>query len=337
MSIEAGWRDLFSGIEKPPPQTFTLFSQLPTEIRLLIWNAALPPRQQGVHTAYNIWQSDWTNKRNYRLPQVPGAPNGLLRTCYESREVALASGSYLKLSYTLWFLIPWPHDELIWISKDVKTLMMPINIDAFSRITQYPKSLESVAKLLATKSWLYTTSRILESTKRQHNIRTILNGIMWIPFRYSVGNNTETHPCVGSETAVVPLDDPKMMEYLTSAFESHAVMTLRERLPQACYRKSARKFFAFAKYRKRYLDDKQRFRPPEGIILKGAIVFGRPHSFDCRQLERFLRVMDTFVCRDEDEEDVEEWDAGTHLGANGRVFQHWDSTYRRMIRNLIEE
>ncbi|PTD07975.1 hypothetical protein FCULG_00005862 [Fusarium culmorum] len=185
---------------------------------------------------------------------------------------------------------------------------MPINIDAFSRITRYPKSIE-----------------------------TILDGIMWIPFRYSVGSNTETHPCVDSETSVVPLDDEKMVDYLTSAFESHVAMTLRERLPQACYRKSARNFLAFAKYRKRYLDDNQRYRLPEGIKLKGVIVFGRPHSFDCWYLEWFLLIMDKFVCRNEDEEDVEEWDAGMHLGANGRVFQHWDSTYRRMIRDLIEE
>ncbi|CAF3499571.1 unnamed protein product [Fusarium graminearum] len=337
MSIEAGWRDLFLGIEKPPAQNFTLFSQLPTEVRLLIWNAALPPRQQDVHTAYNIWQSDWTNKRNYRLLQTSGAPNALLRTCYESREVAFAAGSYLKLSYKLWFLIPWPYDELIWISKDVKTLMMPINIDAFSRITRYPKSIKSVAKLLATKSWIETTSKFLESTICQHDIRTILDGIMWIPFRYSVGSNTETQPCVVSETAVVPLDDEKMVDYLTSAFESHVVMTLRERLPRACYRKSAKKFLAFAKYSKRYLDDKHQYSLADGIELKGAIVFGRPHSSDCRHLERLLRVMDKFVCRNEDEEDVEEWDAGVHLGANGRVFQHWNFTYRRMIRDLIDE
>ncbi|RGP70971.1 hypothetical protein FSPOR_3658 [Fusarium sporotrichioides] len=329
MCLETYLQGLFLGKDEPPAQTFTSFSQLPAEIRLLIWNAALLQQHRDLHAAYNIWASDWTRTKNYRLPRKSRAPVSLLKACSESRNVALAAGSFLELEDKLWFILPWKVSEPIWIDNSIKTLMMPINISALFKISRFPKSIQSVATLSASKKWTESAFLFLATTKRCHNIKTILNGLMWIPLRYSEGNDRNTHPCVDSDTATVSLDDPNMIGYLTSAFERHAVTTLKERIPPACYRKSARNFLVFNRFLKRDLLSRQQCHIPDGFELDVAIIFGRPHAFAYGCLEGCVRIMDTFVCRSEDDEDLERWDHGTQFGANGSLFRYNTNIYEK--------
>ena len=50
MCLKALIHDLRPRPVEPPAQTFTLFSHLPVEIRLLIWEAALPLQHQDLYT-----------------------------------------------------------------------------------------------------------------------------------------------------------------------------------------------------------------------------------------------------------------------------------------------
>ncbi|KAL3601628.1 hypothetical protein FPOAC2_05899 [Fusarium poae] len=312
--------DLYSGRDRPSAPSFTLFTQLPSEIRLLIWKAALP-QHQDLHTAYNIWASDHKRWKSIRLRGKQEAPVGLLRACFESRDVALETGSFLELSHAARFMIPLPAFEPIWIDNSIKTLMMPINPQAFRKINCFPKNIQSIATLAtmsAGKMWIRKAFEFLVSTKHCHNIKTILAGLMWIPLAYSEGSNKETHPCVDSETVAVSLDDPKMIDYLTSAFESHAIKVLGKQISPACYRKSARDFLAFIKNRERRFYSWDHDLVPDGFELKAAIIFGRPHSFGCYDLPLSLNMMDSFV-------------------STGRLYEMIPPLDRDTIRGLIEQ
>ncbi|RGP76762.1 hypothetical protein FLONG3_5202 [Fusarium longipes] len=320
---------------EPSAQTFTMFTQLPPEIRLLIWRAAFTLPHRDARTGYNIWQSDYRNVKNWRLPPKRKAPTGLLRACYESRSVALTEGSFLIRRHMLWFNIPSPFIEYIWVNNSVKTLMMPVNINAFAEISSFPPSLQSVASILPTAQWIQDMLLLLGSNRHRHNIRTIMDGHTWIPLRYSRGCDTETHPCVDSDTAAVTLDDPKLLDYLTSAFECHARKTLGERITRVCHRKSARNFLAWNKYISVTLLGRERYLIPDGFELKPVIVFGRPCISKAWYLKRSIVVMDKFVCRSEDDLDIEEWDDETDFGSNSTVFDPPTWFSKQIIRELI--
>jgi hypothetical protein len=225
--------------------------------------------------------------------------------------------------------------EPIWIDNRIKTLMMPINIKALEELPAFPQSLQSVATLAATEEWIKSMLLFLESSRSSNNIRTILDGLMWLPLRYSEGSNTETHPCVDSDTAVVPLDDPKMLDYLTSAFECHGLTTLNERIDPACHRKGARNFLVFNKFLMSTIYSSEHYDIPNGFELKPAITFGRPHLSGVECLEWCIRVMDTFVCRSEDDEDLKQWHDGTTYGTNSDVLRYRTLPYEQKIRDLI--
>ncbi|KAH6993376.1 hypothetical protein EDB82DRAFT_574950 [Fusarium venenatum] len=267
MCVESSFCNLCSEQDEHSAQAFTLFPLFPPEIRLLIWEAALPSPHEDSHTAYNIWASSWRERKNIKLPGKKEAPASLLRACSESRDVALTTGSFLELSHMSCSMIPRPRFEPIWIEKRIKTLMMPIHVSALSKINYFPKSIQSIA-MLAT---------------------------------------------LHSDTAVVSIDDPKMLDYLTSAFERHAVMTLGERLSPECYRKSARNFLVLARLMERILYSREQRLVPNGFELKAAIIFGRPHFSRCLPFERCVRIIDGLVCRSEDEADLEDWSSGIEL------------------------
>ncbi|KAL6916777.1 hypothetical protein FSST1_008272 [Fusarium sambucinum] len=311
MCMESSFCNLCSKQDEHSARTFSLFPMFPPEIRMLIWEAALPLPHEDSQTAYNIWASEWRERKNIKLPGKQDAPVSLLRACSESRDVALATGSFLELSHMSCSMIPRPSFEPIWIDKRIKTLMMPIHASAFSKINYFPKSIQAVATLAA------------------------LPGVMWIPLCYSKGTNMETHPCVDSDTAAVSLDDPKMLDYLTSAFERHAVTTLGERLSPECYRKSARNFLVLARLMERILYSREQHLVPNGFELKAAIIFGRPYFGRCLPFERCVRIIDGLVCRSEDEADLEDWGSGIEFIE--RLPRQSSLIGNEIMRGLIEQ
>ncbi|XEV03263.1 hypothetical protein FSHL1_008550 [Fusarium sambucinum] len=341
MCMESSFCNLCSKQDEHSARTFSLFPMFPPEIRMLIWEAALPLPHEDSQTAYNIWASEWRERKNIKLPGKQDAPVSLLRACSESRDVALATGSFLELSHMSCSMIPRPSFEPIWIDKRIKTLMMPIHASAFSKINYFPKSIQAVATLAALRAlppdnkWIQNAWQFLASTKRSHNIKTILAGVMWIPLCYSKGTNMETHPCVDSDTAAVSLDDPKMLDYLTSAFERHAVTTLGERLSPECYRKSARNFLVLARLMERILYSREQHLVPNGFELKAAIIFGRPYFGRCLPFERCVRIIDGLVCRSEDEADLEDWGSGIEFIE--RLPRQSSLIGNEIMRGLIEQ
>lgn len=318
---------------------FTLFAKLPHEIRLQIWEAALPPPYQD-HTGYNIWSSDCGQLSNQRLPKQQKAPSGLLGACSESRAIALAHGSFLHIARSAFGTPPSGHEGL-WINNNVKTLMIPVNTSAFAELSVIPQTIECIAGLWPHPNWMGSMLPLLNSTRHHHNIRTVFHGIAWIPLGYSQGSNIENHPCVDSDTAVVPLNDPRMLDYLISAFECHALKTMEEDIEQIIFQKSAKRFLAYHKYRARERQrELERYHiVHNGLEVKPAIIFGRPHRSEDYWLVHSILSIDTFLYRTEVDEEFETWEELQDLPPVSHLFQGWGLILRHALitRALIEQ
>lgn len=74
---------------------FTLFTELPTEIRIQIWRLSLAPRIVR-----------WIRNNDENVFSAPSKPLPLFETCHESRDSAILYGSYKRLSAAsgkIWF------------------------------------------------------------------------------------------------------------------------------------------------------------------------------------------------------------------------------------------
>jgi 2EXR family len=101
---------------KPNGQSFELFSQLPTEIRLDIWRLALPPpriiganysptRHEGrMSTASHRWHRE----EKVQTPEGRGLFYSLFHTCRESRTEALRYYRMLSPIRKAWFIFELP-------------------------------------------------------------------------------------------------------------------------------------------------------------------------------------------------------------------------------------
>lgn len=241
------WRDMMKWLaEMWKPSTFTQFSELPCEIRLMIWEAAVPNRQVDKNSVCNLWYFEaddpYESKDSIKIDAryQPYQPFGLLWACHESRAVVLSRMSLLMYE-TETHQGRWLKRKLKFVDNTMRTIMPA------SRTTNWPhgipKSFQSYAKFNPDGFWLPKIFDQLISDPR-HTIKTFLFGAIWIPLPYSKGNNPEKFPCVNSATAAVQLNDPRLLGYLRRAFRRHA-RNMNEDISDECHRKSAMRYLAW--------------------------------------------------------------------------------------------
>lgn len=92
------------------PTIFTLFSSLPSELRIKIWKY-LVPGPRVVPVRYNFRTSQYTST---------SAPPALLHACHESRTIFLSSHNKLTLSpkYPSTVFVDFKHDTIFFDSLD---------------------------------------------------------------------------------------------------------------------------------------------------------------------------------------------------------------------------
>ncbi|KAJ4127877.1 hypothetical protein NW768_008157 [Fusarium equiseti] len=301
------WRQM----QKPP--TFTRFSELPCEIRLMIWEAAVPNRPVDQNSVCNLWyfmhDDSYESKQSIKIDaqHQPYQPFGLLWACHQSRSVVLSRMSLLMYE-TEDHQGPRPKRRLKLVDNTMRTIMPS------SRTTNWPlgvpKSFQSYAEFMPEDLWFPTIISQLISDQR-HNIKTLLFGVRWIPLPYSMGNDPEKFPCVDSATAAVPLDDPRLLGYLRRAFRRHA-RNMNEDISEECHRKSAMRYLAW----QRFIFDEvhlilEGFKEHLDYKVKPCVIFGMALHQPAEVLHREIAMLDRFMYRSEDAEDVEEWDAST--------------------------
>lgn len=308
------WRDLVKWLEemwKPP--RFTRFTELPPELRLMIWEAAVHNRPVDQNSVCNLWyfkrDSSYESKDSIKIdaPYQPYQPFGLLWACYESRTVVLSRMSLLM--YETENDYGPPRRKLKFVDKTVRSIMPS------SRTTKWPrgipKSFQSYVEFNPDRFWLPNILDQLISDPR-HNIKTFLFGLVWIPLPYSSGDDLEKYPCVDSTTAAVPLDDPRLLGYLRRAFRRHA-RNMNEDISDECHRKSAMRYLAWQKlvhHDLRLIEKVAQLRR-RGYNVKPCVIFGMALRQPEEVLHECIAQLDRFMYRSEDVQEVEEWDATT--------------------------
>ncbi|KAF5596831.1 hypothetical protein FPANT_4233 [Fusarium pseudoanthophilum] len=260
------------------------FNDLPPELRLMIWEKTVP-KKKDTHAACKIFHDAFLRGLRFEKPKGTDGPRPLLEACYDSRAVAMKGGSYITVKDKKYRLICKRFRGLfekryhyVWVDNSITTLYVPIAALTCGRITNLPTSIQAIACVVPTPEALTALQKCLTHDPEYKGIKTVYLGIVSIPTQYSKGDDPDHYPCTESESAVVPLDDRKLVEYLTSAYKAHIAQAIGDSAVREdeFHRKSAMRF-------KRSLEQDWKHRPElrgkwdpgNSIKLLPAVIFGQ--------------------------------------------------------------
>ncbi|KAF4960185.1 hypothetical protein FGADI_1205 [Fusarium gaditjirri] len=260
-----------------------LFNELPPELRLMIWEEAVP-KKKDTHAAYKIFRSSFLRGLRWKKPDGAGGPRPLLEACSEARAVAMKSGSYMtvkneKYRFSGKRLRGLSKNKYysVWVDNSFTTLHVPFAALTCGRITNLPSNIQAIASTVPTERGLEALQRCLTQDPQYKGIKTVYLGIVGIPIHYSKGDAPDYYPCTESESAVVPLHDEKLITYLESAYKAHASMTIGDSMlrGELFYHKSAMRFkHSLERDWKNYQNLRSKWDPENGIRLLPAVIFG---------------------------------------------------------------
>ncbi|KAF5546468.1 hypothetical protein FNAPI_8826 [Fusarium napiforme] len=263
------------------------FNDLPPELRLMIWEKAVP-KKKDTHAACKIFHDAFLRGLRFEKPKGTDGPRPLLEACYDSRAVAMKSGSYITVKDKKYRLICKTLRELfdkryhyVWVDNSTTTLHVPIAALTCGRITNLPTSIQAIACAAPTREALTALQKRLTHDPEYKGIKTVYLGIVSIPTRYSKDDDPDYYPCTESESAVVPLDDKKLVEYLTSAYKAHIAHAIGDSAVRedTFHRKSAMRFKrSLEKDWKHRQNLRNEWDPKNGIKLLPAVIFGQMTS-----------------------------------------------------------
>ncbi|KAF5658931.1 hypothetical protein FDENT_14022 [Fusarium denticulatum] len=166
----------------------------------------------------------------------------------------------------------------VWVDNNITTLHVPIAALTCGRITNLPTSIQAIACMVPTREALTALQKCLTHDPEYKGIKTVYLGIVGIPMQYSTGDDPDYYPCTESESAIVPLDDKKLVEYLTSAYKAHIALAIGDSAVRedTFHRKSAMRFKRSLEKDWKYRRDlRNKWDPENGIKLLPAVIFGQ--------------------------------------------------------------
>ncbi|SCO15761.1 uncharacterized protein FFNC_13531 [Fusarium fujikuroi] len=232
---------------------FESFDNLPPELRLMIWEEAVPKRKD-THATYKIFHDAFLRGLRFEKAEGADGPRPLLEACYDARAVAMKSGSYMTVKDKKHRIFCKTIRELfkkryhsVWVDNSITTLHVPITALTCGRITNLPTNIKAIACMMPTPQALRALQKCLTHDPEYKGIETVYLGIAGIPIQYSKGDDPDYYACTESESAVVPLDDKKLITYLESAYKTHVFAA----------------------------DLRSKWDPKNGIELLPAVIFGQ--------------------------------------------------------------
>ncbi|KAF5964294.1 hypothetical protein FBULB1_12869 [Fusarium bulbicola] len=263
---------------------FESFNNLPPELRLMIWEEAIP-KKKDTHAAYKIFHDAFLRGLRFNKPENADGPRPLLEACYDARAVAMNSGSYMTVKdkrsrifcKTLRGIFEKRYHS-VWVDSSITTLHVPIAALTCGRITNLPTSIQAIACMVPTPKGLEALQNCLAHDPEYKGIKTVYLGIAGIPINYSNGDDPDYYPCTESKSAVVPLDDEKLITYLASAYKVHVSTAIGDGVirEDAFHRKSALRFKKSLEKDWTYQQDlRSKWDPKNGVRLLPAVIFGQ--------------------------------------------------------------
>ncbi|KAG5745907.1 hypothetical protein H9Q72_013751 [Fusarium xylarioides] len=263
---------------------FESFNNLPPELRLMIWEEAVP-KKKDTHAACKIFHDHFLRGLRFEKPEGADGPRPLLESCYDSRAMAMKSGAYMTVKDKKFRIICKTLRGLfekryhsVWVDNSITTLHVPIAALTCGRITNLPTSIQAIACMVPTPQALEALQKCLTHDPEYKGIKTVYLGIAGIPMQYSKGDDPDHYPCTESESAVVPLDDKKLINFLTSAYKAHIAIAIGDSAVRedAFHRKSALRFKKSLEKEWEYQQDSRlKWDPENGIKLVPAVIFGQ--------------------------------------------------------------
>ncbi|KAF5717940.1 hypothetical protein FMUND_5484 [Fusarium mundagurra] len=263
---------------------FESFNNFPPEVRLMIWEEAVP-KKKDTHAACKIFHDAFLRGLRLEKPKGADGPRPLLEACYDARAVAMKSGSYMTVKDKKYRIICKTLRGLfekryhyVWVDNTITTLHVPIAALTCGRITNLPTNIQAIACMVPTTEALTALQKCLTHDPEYKGIKTVYLGIAGIPMQYSKGDDPDYYPCTESESAVVPLNDKKLIKYLTSAYKAHIALAIgdSEIREDAFHRKSAMRFKKSLEKDWKYQQDlRSKWDAENGIKLVPAVIFGQ--------------------------------------------------------------
>ncbi|KAH7156605.1 hypothetical protein EDB81DRAFT_787494 [Dactylonectria macrodidyma] len=197
---------------------FLRFPDLPTEVRLLIWEFALPYRDVkiGCASASASPISASTNSRLDRdLDKEPHLrpPKIISHVCRESREVALASGVFQRTG----------RKDSVWVDNETRAVYMSTKAAELPPSFSLLKNIHALACLWPTIKDLKVFQDFLLKRSEEcvySSTKIMYAGISAIVYD-STDNDVGPYPLYDeSSISIFGLDDPRLPVFLQSAFEA---------------------------------------------------------------------------------------------------------------------
>ncbi|KAH7234925.1 uncharacterized protein BKA55DRAFT_579669 [Fusarium redolens] len=125
----------------PQDRGFTLFTKLPPEVRLTIWEAALPEEIHPLSRVCEIWVLNQGDDEIATSPQAKVYMN-FLRCCHESRCLALRHGCAAPLKS---FESDNEPPKQVWIGNEVEMVFLPFEPRYLDRLITLPPNVKTLA------------------------------------------------------------------------------------------------------------------------------------------------------------------------------------------------
>ncbi|KAJ3549103.1 hypothetical protein NM208_g675 [Fusarium decemcellulare] len=224
-----------SAISRPDPNMsiVTCFSNLPLDIRLLIWEYFLPPSRnlKITNKRKKIAVIDKEDPGTYyedsisvgEIKTTLKPPILLLSACRESRELALASGRFVAKTTD-------PDNvRMVWADRNLRTVYMSLSAASFSILKSLPRNAQTVACLWPKPSCFKQFRFYVDYFNRRRivPIKTIYVGLSAIIYDNRWADADTVERFAGSPFHydssgfnVVGLDDPRLPTLLNLAWVS---------------------------------------------------------------------------------------------------------------------
>lgn len=193
---------------------FTLFPQLPYDLRYRIWQLTLPYRDLKVGTR-DTSDSFFHNTPAMDVPLT-------LRVCRESRAVACAHGRFIEVPRDPSI---WDDTASVWFDRIIRTAYLPRDVSSLRTLQWTGCRASAVACLAPHVADVKSLHRFLASHRDDAHlsgIKTLYFALSGIVYGGGTPDPSDTRmypPYQGSEVCVLTLDDDRVLPLLKAAFD----------------------------------------------------------------------------------------------------------------------
>ncbi|KAF7559037.1 hypothetical protein G7046_g5128 [Stylonectria norvegica] len=270
-------------------RSFTLFSQLPIDVRLMIWEFCLPTLRA---TKIGCYSGDRRRSRAYASEGIIAMqpPKALLRICHESRQFAFTRGYFYTASCNGLGSIG--EAGKTWMYRDIQVVYTSTHPTALAQLRRLPSNIQTVACLWPKLNDMRGLEQCLLERAEEgiyEPVKRVYIGISAIVYDVESSARNEGESQEGDDIddgairslygesgfSVVALDDTRLPGLLSTAYD----VARAKSIPSLLHHRSPT---CFLENLRRYWENGPQSRAVRSswisgavLDLKSAIIFGK--------------------------------------------------------------